>query len=405
MSDHSLTPLLPATLDARQLRLVTERARIRRQELWFRYDRAGSTLARVPRGGPLSPADAYVPAFTQAIQPIRWGAVARATVAVKPGFQPLDLLAAGADAVFWSEGAVEKFLVPFCASVAGAGADVVLTDLLGAWNRYEAQGTPGRRLGSEVYALAHMANPLPENEAMDPYRMVGVIFADAGSPEFLQLRTLGDFLDEYAVAPPKPVRGVRGRGKPGPGAQGVTASAFQLRRVAEWAAGVRDEKLLFVIDHDVPGGRITAQPLADLFPVGEHLTLIPAYTPAVRPDRRRMGEFLFGTDTRVTDLMTQEPEIDAVFFSDGAVEQFPIPYYASVAAADASSELEVMMGIYGQPEVLGLTHLPKSDYATESELTISEHCGVLHLAGEEEAPEVCHTVLTELSEGLRAAPV
>ncbi len=88
------------------------------------------------------------------------------------GAEPVDLLhlrleddegnaAHTADAVFWGSSSVEKFVVPYYASVYGNEAGEAVTELLDAYNGVaaesaRAEGTDGGPNLTEVYGLVHI---------------------------------------------------------------------------------------------------------------------------------------------------------------------------------------------------------------------------------------------------------
>jgi hypothetical protein len=65
-----------------------------------------------------------------------------------------------ADAVFWGEASVEKFVVPYYASVYGAEAGEAVTELLDAYNGVAAHGAEAQADGEpntvEAYGLVHI---------------------------------------------------------------------------------------------------------------------------------------------------------------------------------------------------------------------------------------------------------
>jgi hypothetical protein len=61
-----------------------------------------------------------------------------------------------ADAVFWSESAVEKFLVPYYASVAGDQAEAAVGKLLNVFNRGRQAGDGTVRNDEQPFAIAHI---------------------------------------------------------------------------------------------------------------------------------------------------------------------------------------------------------------------------------------------------------
>src|ERR1700741_1268753 len=80
-----------------------------------------------------------------------------------------------ADALIWSESAVEKFLYPYFASMAGWNAPSFLGQVAQAWYGYSAAAV-------QVVALAHTCGPsmpLP-GTVLDPASTLSVVFAEVG---------------------------------------------------------------------------------------------------------------------------------------------------------------------------------------------------------------------------------
>jgi hypothetical protein len=120
---------------------------------------------------------------------------------------PIDLLdlpggLGPADAVFWSESAVEKFLIPYYASVYGNQAAKVVGDILEAFHGDRGDGGVhggGGRLTDPdalTYAMAH----LPKSEYVmlsggdNLGTSLAVIYEDPDAPGELNARRLSDFL-------------------------------------------------------------------------------------------------------------------------------------------------------------------------------------------------------------------
>ncbi len=116
MSDS--TPAVPTpVVDYPHLRLLAEwSSSLRGREVGFAF--AHGALWREGHGAPAGAPALHVPAAT----PGRYGAVRSLRLSVPGAAEPLDLSPWGADALVWSDAAVEKFLVPYYASCAGARA-------------------------------------------------------------------------------------------------------------------------------------------------------------------------------------------------------------------------------------------------------------------------------------------
>lgn len=378
----------------------------------FNFDRHGTLTARVD--GAARGAGVKVPAFTVA----RPRAVASLTLTTDDG-QSVDL-ARGADAAFWSEAAVEKFVLPYYASLAGGRAAVVLAQLMGAW-----AGAPA---GVQVLGLTHFAHPRQPDLTGVLYTL-GVVFAAApgGEPACV---TLAEFLARYRPdllegeslrvpnPPPAPPRELE---QPGDNAHAGPRrpSYLELRVMAEWASSLRGGRAYFVFDPEKeldprnPYARF--KPCWRLPTDARRRIVIPTYSEklvADRPSPRAVDIAPLLNPSSVKDLA---PEADAVFWGTGAVEHLLMPYYAQVYGGQALTQLQAMHRVwweYGadpRPDpraggdaaleglrVYGLLHLPSSDWTTEPTVeSIADTVGVVF---SQDGPELRTATLRELLE-------
>lgn len=198
----------PATFSSVQLRLIAEAASGQRgEEITFVLMEDGSIRERRGPGGPHGVLE--VPAYTENDTPNQPPLV-EATLKAQ-GTEAVNLLdlpdgLGAADAVFWSKSAVEKFMVPYYASVYGDQAGKAVEDLLwpfrGDRKVTKASSDSGavRATGDDVqvYAMAH----LPKSE----YVLVGgesdigtdttVLFRESSSQVMAAL-TLRKFLLKF----------------------------------------------------------------------------------------------------------------------------------------------------------------------------------------------------------------
>jgi hypothetical protein len=305
----------------------------------------------------------------------------------------LDTVMYHADAVFWSEAAVKKFVNPYCASCGGYYATEALTNLRLAWN--------GVAQDARVFALLHVTwdtPPVPEH--MEP---LWVAFASAdGTTSALPLGAYiqrhqpvlqGDAGLQPGVAYVRPLPGPADAGYPDYNA---------LRGVAEWSASLTQQPMYFTFD--AASGQFRG-PSATLPPVVGSQIAIPVHNPTVPRDRPSpVGAWIQPPgDGAPMDL---SPMADAVFWSTGAIEQFMLPYYASVDGFSGLANLQAIQAAWlgdipgagggddgdGPPvimsdpmaeEVYALVHLPRSAWVSaeeapsEASITLTE-TGLVH---------------------------
>mgnify|MGYP006136957019 CR=1 FL=1 len=251
--------------------------------------------------------------------------------------EELRLEAGIADAVFWSDSAVHKFVVPYVASCACHDAPQKLGMLISAWNYYPADRVT-------VHALAHVLKD-GDGIPLAIENRIHVIYAERrNGREGTILARLP--LSEFVKAYPSP-QGGSGGGEPvNAGGNGNGAGSAQpqvayrrggesdrgqrpdytvLRALAEHACALATEPQYFMFKAGEHGFRHkTTTEMPELEP-GD--LVIPAYTPTVPPQRPRLhGVWCDSEDGGTANLAAGS---DAMFWSDGAIEQFMLPYYAS----------------------------------------------------------------------------
>ena len=211
-----------------------------------------------------------------------------------------------------------------------------------------------------------------------------------------------------------------------------------LREVAEAASGTRDQTTWYVRDMgaDDPKKRgiiqvFTKEPEEGVDYTPGSLVIEVARDPGILPPPAPVppswGRLGFAAD-RSLDLMDVLRKIhpergkvaaDSVFWTESAVEKFVVPYYASVAGADAVTALRNVLkvlhrkspdaappGREGEPragEAFALVHIPTSEYF-QADLAGTEFLAAVVRPAEDDANrlEVAVVTLDELGK-LRTA--
>lgn len=325
-----------------RLRLLCEwAAGIADQEAHFVF--AGDTLMREGSNDVASTV-VLVPTFL----PGKFPDVAEVGLQVPPGTADLDsvpMLNAvdyRADAVFWSDSAVQKFVFPYVASCGGHEASVMLGRLQQAWNTYAPDLVT-------VYGLMHVTNP-DLNTALELDRAFCVVYALPGNPDMLYALPLSDFLDPEQPWNTREVdgglSGILNHGsRDMPYARGamdtlsepVYPDYVSLRAMTDYAASLSTGSRYFVFK--TSGAGFDDKAYAELPPLEPGDVVIPAGTPTVPAGRPQLQTVWF-------QPQGEEPEDigdgDAVFWSTGAIEQFLFPYYASKLGFAAPEDLVIM---------------------------------------------------------------
>lgn len=359
-------------LDYLQLRQLAESsAGVENESVDFFFPE-GRVLERAVPGQPLKNTDVLVPAYNQGKYPrnsIGLSPTGDLTHATTPS------PAGAADAVFWSDAAVHKFVIPYAASFAGESAREWVSLLQQAWNYYQKDNQKGREKVT-VYALVHMTAVQTRRE-LDPALSLLVAYVVGDGTELLY-DTIPDFLDKHPPLPPyKPEhpKVKYWRGDSSVGSQ--RPDYVQLRAMAEWAASLRNEHAYFVFRAGAQGFE---RPTSTLPDVGPGDIVVPTCSPSVPADRPSLKGLFFQGQGQHEPWNLAEGA-DAVFWSSGSIEQFLIPYYASKGGLSSLRNLADMVQVWEttQPgardgdseaaevlnaddEVFGLVHLPSSEW-------------------------------------------
>jgi hypothetical protein len=162
-------------LDSIQLRLIAEAASGYRGRPVHFVAQPGGDIREVPHdfhatvpdaGGKIAPPPieaVVIPAYTEDKVPQK-PPLKEASIHAEGVLEPVDLLnlpggLGAADAVFWSESAVEKFLLPYYASVYGNQAARAVGDILFAFHGdrgMHEHGGPRSADDELTYAMAHI---------------------------------------------------------------------------------------------------------------------------------------------------------------------------------------------------------------------------------------------------------
>jgi hypothetical protein len=327
-------------------------------------------------------------------------------------------------ALFWSESAVEKFLVPFYASVAADDAPRFLGRLFDAWYGYPADVV-------QVCAIALLLGRRPpaENTPLSLARTVGLVCLEGGGSK-LKLRTLDDFTERYATGLPRGegFRGVRSgppEVRPGWGVTNQPESVVA-RDVAEFVSGMRGHFVAFTTDGTTLVPEVCAGESPPPLPKATRFT---ALARPVRPDRpvpsgvTLLVEETPGSQPQPAPLIPAagDPPVefrpDSVFWTDGSVEKLLLPYYASVKGGASWLYQFCLMAKWDglidpgcfQPQDVGTALLARVDHITHPAGRVDEEpapstvYATIHLPRSEYADEVAATVVLSVRDGDHAA--
>lgn len=366
-------------LDYLKLRELAEvAAGVQNQSVDFFFPR-GEVLKRAAAGQSFAADDVVVTAFNR-------GKFPRNSVHLSVNANRTHAVSfPGADAVFWSDAAVHKFLIPYVASAAGESAAPWVELVQKAWNFYPADTVT-------VYALVHLTST-EFNVELDPADTLLVVYVINTAPEVLLHDTVPVFVDKFGFVvpltpPPVEVPYHRGDGPTGP----QRPDYAQLRAMAEWASALRDEPRYFLFRE---GERGFQPPVRDLPPVQGGDFVVPAFSPTTPAGRKQLQGVFLQPEGKTTETNLAN-DADALFWSSGSVEQFVIPYYASKGGLKSLPNLADIATVWettgpgrmpgehappvpvdgggpmlaaevdGEVQVYGLIHLPTSQW-TEAE--------------------------------------
>jgi hypothetical protein len=359
-------------------------------ELSFVYDGSSADpdalLTRLPTHALVPGGGVVIPSWTGA-RPDRLRAFEATVDGAGATFPAGDWTAA-----FWSESSVEKFVVPYLAALTGAAAAEVLERVATAWNRW-----PDDRPVSGLLLRGRRE----EGASLALGELVDVLYLDrSGAGAELRVSALEEFLAGIdpvpapTPLPAEPVAYVRG---PVTAASPRWPSQFDLRRMAEWAASLREKPMYFLFD--VVDGSWSA-PVAALPDDLTDRVVIPAYTPTARPDRPTPSHVTLRLEGGES-VSLDGREVDAAFWGTGAVDLVLIPYYAGAYGARALGEMaEIDSAWTGRSSAAGagaeagaeteepsaIVHFPKSDWGTvtdqaASALPLTHNLGVVWVPG------------------------
>lgn len=225
-----------------------------------------------------------------------------------------------ADAVFWSTAAVQKFVLPYYASCMGYGAAARLATLEKAWN--------GDVPGVQVFALMHVSAPPVQFGKDVPVEPLWVVFLEG---EEVRAQPLAHFAGRIQGTLPI---------QPLPDPVAYTAPTLEeilrpypdytaLRSMAEWSAALDMEPMYFTYD---PYRRQFGEPTPHAITGGGKI-VVPVFNPFGKGKRLKPSSVVFGNTELPADC-------DAVFWSTGAIEQFLLPYYASIDGFGGLKDLQ-----------------------------------------------------------------
>lgn len=381
------------------LRMVAEWASaVRGEQLYFGFDGEHATLAPEPGPGTLP---VYTHPFTRRPEVT----AVDLTYYVDGCERTITLKGRETSALFWSESSVEKFLLPYFASVAGGAAAPFFRHLAHAWYGYAPDEV-------QVCAVAIECGPARPagRKRLTLEGMVALVCVVDGQLKRVPLKEFAKRFPGHGTGPSSGghLGGVPHRETGWP----VTGQVEDIvaRDAAEFLSGLRGHTVMF----ETGGGRLT--PVVWEGPTGhgrEDLAGFECRMESVRSDRpaplrvkvhvrdSQGGEhekMLLGAGELGADPVLVP---DSLFWGDGAVEKLLLPYYASVKGLAAplfntllvgkwngiirgekttvEALCRVVAALYGflgapEPRVAddpvdenpyAITHLPRSEYIPE----------------------------------------
>jgi hypothetical protein len=334
MSDF---PPLP---DYFTLRLAADlSSAVRGQTVWFDYGDQGLQVTDPGPPGSTTPLPVLTPLLAKA-RPMVKHAKIRAE-----GYKHHTLPGDKFSALFWSESAVEKFLLPYYVSAGGQQALRVLHAINHAWYNYNVD-TP-------VVALAfgYPSEPFT-TDSVQLWDTLYVIYGDA-EKKHLKRKSLREFLaTQGPPPPPEHLDSASVSWGPVPTGTGATPTPIDsvaAREVAEYVSGWRGENV-YVYENAVGAGLDTT-----LTQTGDGPPLFTAWTRKVRPDRPEATvELKVATEICGLPVIIEKKlsgiggraanVADSVFWTDGSIETLLVPYYASVEGGGAPWYLILILG-------------------------------------------------------------
>lgn len=344
MTTHSNTALPDEVHTSRPgysaMRMVAEWASgVRGEQLYFGFDGTHATLTDVAETGAL-------PMFTRRFTGRPEVQRVFFTVTTMDGVpHTLTIDARETSALFWSESAVEKFLFPYFASVAGSEAPRLFAKLARAWYEY-----PGNDV--QVCAVAYECGPDAPfgRRKLTLEGLVSLVCLVPGKG--LETVPLAEFAERFqgpgvpGSAPIQPPPGAfrdEGGWALSPSVESIVA-----REAAEFVSGLRGHTVQFR-EHE---GQL--EPWVPEDGHGRHVPdpWIESAMERVRIDRpapSRVALLVDDTEMQVVPSPTATPDDptqvpDSIFWSDGAVEKLLVPYYGSVKGLAAPLFTTMLLG-------------------------------------------------------------
>jgi hypothetical protein len=129
--------------------------------------------------------------------------------------------------------------------------------------------------------------------------------------------------------------------------------ARELRHLAEAADGQR-KRVLALVWNDVDRSYV----LEELGSSSNEVVL-QLFTPFVVDDRRRIAEMV-QVKNLGGEVFPLPKDVDAIFWSEAAVEKFVIPYYARVLGVDG---VRALWDAFRDPTIIAIIHYEPTRYA------------------------------------------
>lgn len=330
------------------MRMVADWASaVRGEPLYFGFDGAYATLSAepVPDALPL-----YTRPFTRRPQVTR----VEFTVTTPGGASTLALDGRETSALFWSESAVEKFLLPYLASAAAGSAPSLFRALWHAWYGYAGEDV-------QVCAVAYECGPaLPaRRKRLTLEGMVALVCLVDGQLERVPLKEFRKRFPRSGKGPgTKPNAGLLHRESGWP--LNGQVESIVARDAAEFVSGLRGHGVEFEASGGelrpwvAEGGRGSGRAIG--FECGMEFVRADRPVPAAVVSYVRDSH---GTEhARALPMDGCDPTRvpDSIFWSDGAVEKLLVPYYASVKGLAAPLFTTLLLGkwcglVRGEPPV------------------------------------------------------
>lgn len=324
------------------MRMVAEWASgVRGEQLYFGFDGTHATLTDVAQTG-------LLPMFTRRFtrRPEVQGVLFAVTTTAGNTYS-LTIDARETSALIWGESAVEKFLFPYFASVAGSEAARIFEKLSHAWYGY-----PGNEV--QVCAVAYECGPAapsgPRKLTLEGLVSLVCLVPEQDGPELVMV-PLADFAARFrghgvgpAIVEP-PASGFHDEGgwTLTPSVESIVA-----REAAEFVSGLRGHAVRF---RELNGQLV---PGVEEHAPDRHLPdpWIESGMQRVRIDRPAPSSVVLQVAGSQVPVVPSPADPDgdptnvpdSIFWSDGSVEKLLVPYYGSVKGLAAPIFTTVLLG-------------------------------------------------------------